>query len=78
MRLRFATTVPTGGEEHGSATLVVFILLTIMVTLVVANARTLHHLKWELRLIEQRQLKKFNAPTNAPPALRAPPGSSTL
>ena len=55
--------------ERGSATLVVFILLTIMVTLLVANSVTLHHLRGELRLIEREQLKKYG--TNAAPALRA-------
>ena len=59
------------GPEHGSATLVVFILLTIMVTLLVANSVTLHHLRMEMRLIEREQLKKYG--TNAPPALRAQP-----
>ena len=57
------------GPERGSATLVVFILLTIMVALLVANSVALHHLRGELRLIEQGQLKKYG--TNAPPALRA-------
>ena len=57
------------GPERGSATLVVFILLTIMVALLVANSVALHHLSGELRLIEQGQLKKYG--TNAPPALRA-------
>ena len=57
------------GPERGSATLVVFILLTIMVALLVANSVTLHHLRGELRLIEREQLKKYG--TNAPPTLRA-------
>jgi type II secretory pathway component PulL len=57
--------------ERGSATLVVFILLTIMVAFIVANSVTLHHLRGELRLIEREQLKKYG--TNAPPARRAQP-----
>ena len=59
------------GPERGSATLVVFILLTIMVALTVANSVTLHRLRGELRLIERKQLKKYG--TNAPVALRAQP-----
>ena len=39
------------GPERGSATLVVFILLSILVALIVANSVTLHHLRGELRLI---------------------------
>jgi hypothetical protein len=58
-----------GCAERGSATLVVFILLTIMVALIVANTVTLHHLRGELRLIERGQLKKYG--TIAPPVLRA-------
>jgi hypothetical protein len=50
---------------------VVFILLTIMLTLIVANSVTLHRLRGELRLIERGQLKKYG--TNAPPAVRAQP-----
>ena len=59
---------PARCAERGSATLVVFILLTIMVALIVANTVTLHHLRGELRLIERGQLKKYG--TNSPPALR--------
>ncbi len=59
------------GTKRGSATLVVFILLTIMVALIVANSVTLHHLRRELRLIERGQLKKYE--TNAAPALRVQP-----
>jgi hypothetical protein len=36
-----------------------FIMLSIMVTFVISNSLTMHHLKRELRLIEQRQLRKF-------------------
>jgi len=61
----------SGCAERGSATLVVFILLTIMVTLIVANSVTLHSLRGELRLIERGQLKKYE--TNAPPAPPAQP-----
>ena len=57
--------------ERGSATLVVFILLIIMVALIAANSVTLYHLRRELRLIERVQLKKYG--TNAPPVLRTQP-----
>ena len=55
--------------ERGSATLVVFILLTVMVALIAANSVTLHRLRGELRLIEREQLKRYG--TNVPPVLRA-------
>jgi hypothetical protein len=54
------------GRERGSAALVVFILLSLMVGLVLANAQALHHLKQELRLIEKRQLKKYEMSPKLP------------
>lgn len=58
--------------EAGSALLVVFILLTLMVTFVVSQSLTLHHLKRELRLIERRQLQRYEAvaDANAPARLQ--------
>jgi hypothetical protein len=59
---------------------VVLALLLLMVTLVVGNSRTLHSLRRELRLLEERQLKaqseevRTNAVPSAPPAIPAPPG----
>ncbi len=51
--------------EAGSALLVVFILLTLMVVFVVSQSLTLHHLKRELRLIERRQLQRHEAVAGA-------------
>ena len=45
--------------QRGSAVLVVLVLLAMVAAIVVANARTLHHLKAELRLIDQEQEKKY-------------------
>jgi hypothetical protein len=63
--------------EQGSATLVVFILLTLLVAMLVGNSRTLRHLRQELRLVEQKQLQRY-APvvsTNTPAAHVTPPRS---
>jgi hypothetical protein len=46
-------------EEHGSALLVVLVLLSLMVGLAMANIQVLRHLHLEMRLIEHRQLRKF-------------------
>ena len=46
-------------DQRGSATLVMFIMLSIMVTFVISNSLTMHHLKREVRLIEERQLRKY-------------------
>ena len=53
------TVAPLGRRERGSAVIVVLALLAIITVYVVANSRTLFHLKSELKLIEQQQLKKF-------------------
>ncbi len=45
--------------ERGSALLMVFVFLTLMLMFVLANARALHHLRQEMRLIERRQVQKF-------------------
>jgi len=42
-------------QQRGLATLIVFILLVLVSALVLANVKTLSHLKGELRLIEERQ-----------------------
>lgn len=48
-------------HERGSAVLVVLILLSLMIGLVFANTQALNHLHKEMRLIEKRQLKKFES-----------------
>src|ERR1051325_5111490 len=45
--------------QRGSAVFIVLALLAIVAAIVVANTRTLHHLKAELRLIDQEQQKKY-------------------
>jgi len=75
MKLSRTIENPTAGRrgEQGSATLVVFILLTLLVAMVIGNTRTLHHLKTELRLVEQKQLQRCQPPaTNAVPERLVP------
>ena len=60
------------GRRSGSAVIVVFALLAIMLIYVAANLRTLASLGAELRLLERRQvqrLQKATHATNAPPAV---------
>ncbi len=49
-------------RERGSATILVLALLGIMFVCFQSNQVTLNSLKRELRLVEERQLKKFEAP----------------
>lgn len=48
--------------ERGSATILVFALLAIMVLYMNSNQLALHSLKRDLRVVEQKQLKKFQPP----------------
>lgn len=57
-------------HQRGSATILVFALLAIMVLYMNSNQLTLRSLQRELRLVEAKQLKKFQAPAKTAPALR--------
>jgi len=47
--------------QRGSAVVVYLALLAIMVILSAANSNTLLHLHRELKLLDQRQIKRLNA-----------------
>ena len=62
-------------HRHGSAVVVMLVILAILGIFVVANAKRLHQLTQELKIIERRQMERFHAvptitltitPTNAP------------
>ena len=53
------TAAPLAHRERGAAVLVVLAVLALITVYVVANSRVLFHLKADLKLIEQQQLKKF-------------------
>ena len=63
-------------QGGGSAVLLVLVFLVIVELLAMSNARTLDHLKRELKLIEKQQQTKFSpaggALTNQPAARRQP------
>jgi hypothetical protein len=64
---------PRGGGDRGFAVLVIFVLLTIMVVFVTSNALVLRHLHQEIKLVEKRQVKKYEAaPANSPVRTNAP------
>ena len=64
---------PARREERGSATILVLALLALMTVFLTVNQLVLHNLKRELRLVEQKQLKKFQPPTAGPVAPPAKP-----
>ena len=56
----------TRKREHGMVTAIFIALLAIMMILVAAETRSLFGLHREVKLIEQQQIKRFNATaTNA-------------
>ena len=48
-------------RNHGSAVVVMIVLLGLMLIFVFANVKTLHFMSRELKLIEKRQLQRLNA-----------------
>jgi hypothetical protein len=53
-------------RESGVATIIFITLLAIMMILVMAESRSLLHLRREVKLLEQQQIKRLNtAATNA-------------
>jgi hypothetical protein len=53
-------------KESGMATVIFIALLAIMMILVMAESRALFHLHREVKLLEQKQIKRLNSsPTNA-------------
>jgi hypothetical protein len=48
-------------NSHGSAVIVVIVLLGLMLIFVFANLKTLHFMDRELKLIEKRQLQRLSA-----------------
>ena len=83
--MRLHRTKPTGwlgrndrGRQRGSAVLLVLAFLFIIELLIMSNARTLDHLKRELKLIEKKQQEKFmpapGSTTNRVPAQLPPQG----
>lgn len=55
------TIVSRRGRQGGSAVLILLILLVIMVMLSAANSSALIHLHGELKLVDQRQVGRWNA-----------------
>jgi len=50
---------PSRAGERGSATLILFVLLSIMAILIVANLRSLAGLQRNIRLTEQQQIHRL-------------------
>ena len=58
--------VPNGSRRnHGSAVVVMIVLLSLMLIFVFANLKTLHFMSRELKLIEKRQVQRWSATVRA-------------
>jgi hypothetical protein len=55
----------TSRRDHGSAVVVMIVLLGLMLIFVFANIKTLHFMDRELKLIEKRQLQRLSATAHA-------------
>jgi hypothetical protein len=53
-------------RQQGMAVIVVIALLSIIFLYVMANARTLHYLKRDLRLVEQQQTNRLHSAASIP------------
>lgn len=73
MKLKRQSAVSSRRSARGSATILVLALVAIMMVFLAANQLVLHNLKRELRLVEQKQLKKFQPPPARPAAPPARP-----
>lgn len=71
--MKLKTKVSSRESEGGSATILVLALVAIMMVFLTANQLVLHNLKRELRLLEQKQLKRFQPPPAKPAAPPARP-----
>jgi len=61
-------------RQSGSAVLIFITLLAIMLMLITANSSAMLHLHRELKLLNQRQIKRLNASqTNATDRATLPP-----
>ncbi len=63
---------PSRRRQQGTAMIVVLALLAIILIYVADNLQTLHHLGRELKLLEQRQIRRLQAApetTNSPPQI---------
>jgi len=54
-------------RETASALLVVLVLMAILLSLIASNTAELYQLGQELKLIEKRQLQKFEQAPKSPP-----------
>ena len=69
--MKLSSSIPSKAGERGSATLILFVLLSIMLILVAVNGRALLRLHHQIKFVEEKQVQRLNsspAGTNSLPA----------
>jgi hypothetical protein len=66
MRGQVVPTPAAGSSERGSAVLIILIVVSLMLSFMLANSKSLRHLKEEMRLIEQHQLQQLKQSISIP------------
>ena len=69
--MKLSPSAPSKTGERGSATLILFVLLSIMLILVAVNGRALLRLHHQIKFVEEKQVQRLNpapAGTNSIPA----------
>jgi type II secretory pathway component PulK len=75
MRTRYRCS--TNRHQHGSAVIVVLALVAIVLIYIAGNVRTLRFLTREVKLVEQRQVRRLAAIKIHRPAVIVPAGEAT-
>ena len=78
MKITSSTTKNRGKRKDGVAAIIMLALLALILTFIFANLRALSDLRGELKIIEQKQIRRLNHPaTNAPPDSAAVPATGS-
>ena len=57
--MRIRSSRPAPGRRNGSAVIVIIALVAIVMIYLAGNVRTLHYLTREVKLVEQRQVRRL-------------------
>jgi hypothetical protein len=70
MKITLLTTTNRRKRKDGVAAIIMLALLALVLTFIFANLRALSDLRGELKIIEQKQIRRLNhSMTNTPPGL---------
>lgn len=77
MKITISTTTNRRKRKDGVAAIIMLALLALILAFIFANLRALSDVRSELKIIEQKQIRRLNHPeTNAPPRSAAIPATA--